>query len=209
MQLNEKEFQLSKTQIVHQWLFEKIGSAEYGPGYYLNEFQIAQEMHFNRSCVREALNRLLAEGLIEKRTNRRMYVTRMDGDSELTLLEYRAVIEAGAALLAAQHKDSDGLEKLKKLHEDFQYCVNRNLWSHSTELNRKFHLQIVQLSHNRHLIDIYCRMEVKMNWVKRKGFPGIMQDVTVHAHSAILNAIEKGDGQLAYQSVLHHLLVKP
>ena len=208
MQLNEKEIRLSKTQIVHQLLFEKIGSAEYGPGYYLNEYRIARGMNLNRSCVREAFNQLLAEGLIEKRNNRRMYVTRMDGENELALLQCRAVIEAGAALIAAQRKDGAGLRILKQLHDDFQFYVNRSIWSHTRDLDKKFHLQIVELSQNRLLIDTYLRMKVRLNLIKRQDFSVLMQDLTVRGHGAILEAIESGDGDQAYQSVLRHLLDK-
>lgn len=208
MELNGKEVRLSKTQVVHQCLFEKIGSAEYGPGYYLNEYRIARSMNLARSCVREAFNQLLAEGLIEKRDNRRMYVTRLDGETESALLEYRAIIEAGAALIAARRKDDDGLRKLKQIHEDFQFYVSRSIWSHTSELDKKFHLLVVELSRNRLLIDTYRRMKVRLNLIVRKDFSVFMRDVTVRGHGAILSAIEKGDGGQAYQAVLHHLLDK-
>jgi DNA-binding GntR family transcriptional regulator len=204
----EKEIRISKTHFVYQGLFEKIGSAEYGPGFYLNEYRIARTMNLNRSCVREALNQLMAEGLIEKRENRRMYVTRIDGDGELGLVEYRAIIEAGAALFAAQRKDGEEVRKLKQLHEDFLYYVSRSFWSHTREVDKQFHLLIVEMSHNQPLIDNYRRMKVKLNLIKRKDFSNIMQDVTVRGHGAILRAIEAGDAHQAYQQVLHHLLDK-
>jgi DNA-binding GntR family transcriptional regulator len=204
----EKEIRISKTQFAYQWLFEKIGSAEYGPGFYLNEYRIAQTMKLNRSCVREALNQLLAEGLIEKRDNRRMYVTRIDGDGELGLVEYRAIIEAGAAMIASQRKDGEEVRKLKQLHEDFQYYVSRSFWSYTREVDKQFHLLIVEMSHNQLLIDTYRQMKVKLNLIKRKDFSNLMQDVTVRGHGAILSAIEAGDGQQAYQQVFHHLFDK-
>ncbi len=204
----ETEIRISKTQFVYQGLFEKIASAEYGPGFYLNEYRIARTMNLNRSCVREALNQLLAEGLIEKRDNRRMYVTRIDGDGEQGLVEYRAIIEAGAAMIASQRKNGEEVQKLKRLHDDFQYYVSRSFWSYTREVDKQFHLMIVEMSHNQLLIDNYRQMKVKLNLIKRKDFSNIMQDVTVRGHGAILSAIEAGDGHQAYQHVLHHLLDK-
>jgi DNA-binding FadR family transcriptional regulator len=130
------------------------------------ERQIAQTLGVSRGPVREGMGRLRALGLVEARTKAGARLTETCPKqlfSEIVpalaqtqaqmvdLVEFREVIEAGAAALASQRRTSKNLAQLVKIVEDGKNLID-NGPDAFYESDKQFHLTILEGSHNKLLV---------------------------------------------------------
>ncbi|WP_187276661.1 GntR family transcriptional regulator [Parahaliea maris] len=96
------EIKLSKTETAYRLLEEKIVTMELAPGALLSEAELSLELGLGRTPVREALQRLSAEHLVEIMPRRGIRVAGIDVVKQLRVLEVRRVLEVQSASLAAR-----------------------------------------------------------------------------------------------------------
>src|SRR5215470_12665444 len=82
---------------VYEHLRRAIISAELPPGEKLIELEIAAQMGTSQGPVREALQRLERDGLVERRARSATFVTSISPDEMYELFSIRSVIEGFAA----------------------------------------------------------------------------------------------------------------
>ena len=91
-----------------QKLREAIMAQRFKPGQHLIERDLCEQTGVSRSSVREALRHLEAEGLVERRGNRGLFVASITPDEARQIYEVRAAIEPEMArLFAMRASDSD------------------------------------------------------------------------------------------------------
>ncbi|WP_068313656.1 GntR family transcriptional regulator [Polycladidibacter hongkongensis] len=111
----------------------------------INEVALAKKFGTSRTPVREALNRLVAEGYLTFQARRGFFVRPFNPDEVLSLYETRVAIEteatrmailrkttaelesfaAGLDAIAERHQDAKDLEELLGLDEDFHLAIAR------------------------------------------------------------------------------------
>ena len=77
-----------------------IASGDVAPGSWLREAALAERLGVSRTPVREALNRLAAEGIVEISRNKGAQVVSFSPEDVAGLYDVRAGFEPHAALLA-------------------------------------------------------------------------------------------------------------
>src|SRR5580765_5044261 len=87
---------------VYEQLRSSIISAERNPGEKLVELEIAAQMGTSQGPVREALQRLERDGLVERQARSATYVSSISMDEMYELFSVRSVIEGYAIRRAAQ-----------------------------------------------------------------------------------------------------------
>lgn len=95
-----------------QWLYlrlrERAMRYEFLPGARINELALGREYGVSRAPLREALNRLAAEGLLEFTMNRGFTRKAISVEEVLDLYQVRSALERQAVLLVVQHaSDAD------------------------------------------------------------------------------------------------------
>lgn len=93
-------------------LREEILSGDLAPGVVLAETEQATRIGVSRTPMREALDRLEAEGLVEKVSARMTVVTDFDADDIRDLFDVRRALEEAAARYAAQRGAAEVFEAL-------------------------------------------------------------------------------------------------
>lgn len=93
-------------------LRERILSGRLDPGAHLNEVALAEEMRISRPPLREAFRVLHAEGLVEMRPGRGVFVAAFDVASVRQLGDLRMALETETARLAAERATEAGLRPL-------------------------------------------------------------------------------------------------
>lgn len=96
MRASERAYRLLRDEIVH-W--------ELAPGTALAEVELAHRLDMSRTPVREALARLVADGLAVAVGGRGLEVAPMGIDEVTALYELRQALECQAARLAARRRD--------------------------------------------------------------------------------------------------------
>jgi len=196
---------------VYAALRERILSGELPGGSRLRQTSLAEELGVSRTPLREALRRLSTEGLVELEANRGATVARRNLDDMVHAWRARLAIEPPAARLAAEVRQPDALERMRRAVAA-QSRVADDV-AESFAVNREFHLALVAASGNPHLEQF-----ARMLWLTRIGVPifagqmaGHPDDVRRWAdeHAEILDAVEKGRAAAAERLTREHVAAWP
>lgn len=134
-----------------------------GLGGQISEAALALELGISKTPVREALQRLRADGLVDIHPQRGTYVFRVDAEDVVQICRFREILES-AALAEALAADRKGLiaaleGNLHSMKEAHRAADARAL----PELDAEFHGIIMQRSNNAYLRDAYRLIEHKIH----------------------------------------------
>src|SRR5665213_3459484 len=104
MRASETAYQLLRDEII-QWKLE--------PGTPLGEVETSLRHGVSRTPLREALSRLIAEGLVRTGPGRTAVVTSLSRRDIVELFELREALETQAARLAARRRNASVFEALR------------------------------------------------------------------------------------------------
>lgn len=111
-------------QVEHS-LRHQILSGQRLPGDRLNEVEIAGEFGVSRGPVREAMQRLGRDGLVQIEAHRGASVRSLDPGEITRLYEVRISLECTAARLAAERRTGGDTQRLQALYDSSSAEVNR------------------------------------------------------------------------------------
>lgn len=140
-------------------ILEAIDRGDIAPGARMVETDLAERFGMSRTPVREALQRLEAQGVVA-RDGRSLRVATLDHNQLGELYEVRRFIEGHAARLAARHAAPEEIALLRDMVE-----ADRALSDDPMALalsNRRFHRQLHRASHNRYLNQMLDSMRRSM-----------------------------------------------
>jgi DNA-binding GntR family transcriptional regulator len=186
-------------------LLEAIDIGVYKPGDRLVESDLAERFGVSRTPIREALQRLETQSLLE-RDGRSLIVASLDHNQMAELYVVRRELEGLAAKLAARHATKEEINVLREMVEADDALVDN-----PTELakaNRRFHEQIHLASHNRYLVqqlDLVPRTMALMatTSLAAEGRGEIAQS----EHKGIVDAISARDEGQAQAALKEHISV--
>ena len=195
---------------VYTALRERILSGDLPRGSKLRQVSLAEEMGVSRTPLREALRRLAAEGLVDFSPNRGATVSELDFGDMRHAWAARVALEPGAARLAAERRDPDGMAAMRAAIADQRSADGERGQSFSA--NRAFHLALAAASGNPHLTRF-----AEMLWVPRIGVPIYAAQAAEPAgpsawadeHERIADAIERGDADAAERLTRAHVAAHP
>ncbi|KIQ17469.1 FadR/GntR family transcriptional regulator [Rhodococcus sp. MEB064] len=129
------------------------------------EHELVERFDVSRNTVREALRALVHTGLLEARVGDGTYVMatselraavlrRTETSTTDEVLALRLLLEEYAAGLAAVNAGSEDVRRLRALLEDVPAAASRSIADHA-EADIAFHREIVRLSGNSLLVDLY------------------------------------------------------
>ncbi|WP_293695277.1 GntR family transcriptional regulator [uncultured Agrococcus sp.] len=95
-------------------LRDEILEGKLRPGTVLAEVEQSNRLQVSRTPIRQALSRLVADGLVTAQSPRMLVVTDMDADRVRALYELRHALESHAAALAARRGSSAPFELLQR-----------------------------------------------------------------------------------------------
>lgn len=192
---------------VHQRLVEAILSGKLETGAALNVAEIADDLKVSPSPVRDAISRLVSEGLAANHSNRRTTVTRFSERDVREILKVREILECGAARLAAERIDAAGVARLR---DTAARCAalygNVARKKEMLDLDNEFHLQIAEAAGNQTLRDEIARVKrrvILMQWMKM--VPEVM-GVAYKGHLEVIAALERRDADAAERMMRTHIV---
>lgn len=139
---------------------DAILHGKFAPGAALREEMLAAEIGVSRTPVRDALRRLLADGLVETTRNQGSYVAALGPEELADEFALRQMLEGYAAGKAALRITAEELSELHALAarmEALDPATDAGLADFS-ELNTRFHVVIAGASRSRRLEAMLLRM---------------------------------------------------
>ena len=192
--------------IIRETLREAILDSQLEPGTRLREEELARYFGVSRTPVREALQVLRTEGIIEFVPNQGARVSTLTTDDILALYLVREVLEGLSARLAASRMKSSQQQALIQILDQMEAASANNDPEEMERLNLKFHAQLRQAAGNPYLDRFLEQVE---HAVRRFGqttfyYPGRMETST-EEHRLISDAILANDPGAAEQLAMNHM----
>ncbi len=178
------------------------------PGTRLHEHELAAELGTSKTPVREALGRLVADGLATTSGRAGIYVTRLSQVETADLYEARGIIEPPLARLAAERASDEDIEALRKSLNEFQAALDADDVDALMELDSQFHELIASIAGNRMLSEARERLDnciaiARVSSVRRAHRRTSTQ--ALKEHTAIYNAIAERKAKLAERRMAAHI----
>lgn len=184
-------------------LLEEIRLGRLQPGVRLRESELADRLGISRTPVREAIRQLESDGLVVHLPRQGATVRTLDYSEIMELYEMRAVLEGTAARLAARAASEVELAELRALNEELAKAPHGG---QAYELNRLFHLTLLDAAKNRFLIKGANALQKTLYILG----PTTLLDSeraerAVDEHRLILAALEARDGARAESVMREHI----
>jgi DNA-binding GntR family transcriptional regulator len=137
---------------VYEELRRAIVEGRIRPNERLIETELAERLSVSRTPIRESIQRLAADGLVESR--RRGWVVREHSAQEIReIYEVRAALEGFAARLAAERATDEMLARISAIHANYIESVEHTSRDHMVQHNDDFHDAIIAAAGNSRLAE--------------------------------------------------------
>jgi DNA-binding GntR family transcriptional regulator len=183
--LNERAYELLRGAILR---------AELAPGTRLNVDEIAERLGVSHTPVKDAINRLAAEGLVSILPRKGTFVSTFDVRDLEELLDIRRVLEVRAAELAVGRITQDDICKMSDLLKEMrglmaEGCDEATVRRERIAKDIAFHRVLVEASGSRRLLEMWETVHAHV-LVARATYPLDRFKTTDDEHSAIVTALE-------------------
>jgi DNA-binding GntR family transcriptional regulator len=195
--------------LVEAHLLAEIRSGRLRPGDRLDERGIARTLGVSLSPVREAIFRLVDDGVVVHPPRRSFYVAELTHQDIAEIYRYRAMLEALAAGLAAERITADEIAELERVLQAGAKAGAAGDVLTNAECNAAFHATIIAAARNP-LVTRSWRMLTPLEWLPRSvrlpPMTPAQVDDWLARHRHLLVAIRSGDAAEAEQVARSHVL---
>lgn len=193
----------SITEQVYRRVRDLLLEGGYAPGARLSEVALAERLEVSRGPVREALERLSQEGLVQRVPRRGSFVRRYGRSEVRELMELRRVLETAAARLATERASDAQLERMRAVQAAGEAVIAAGR-GHPADSD--FHQAVLQLAGNRELERaaglVYNQLRLARALSVQRD--GRARDAW-REHAAILAALLVRDASAAEAGLVAHL----
>jgi DNA-binding GntR family transcriptional regulator len=143
---------------IYDTLKEDILNANLEPEAVLDEVKLMARFKVSRTPVREALRRLIANGLVNMEPHRSAYVKPLSIDDIGAFFEAYALVQRIVFILSAHRITASQLERATKLEERLETACKAADIRAVRDLNMQFHAAIAIGCANRYLEESYAKL---------------------------------------------------
>lgn len=192
--------------VVFENLREAILEGRLKPGQRLMEVQLAEQLGVSRTPVREAIRKLELEGLVVMLPRKGAYVANVSLKDVIDVLEIRASLEGLAASLAAERINEIDLDKVYKIAEEFRQSTMNGDIEQSLKKDVEFHECIFKATNNKKLHQVINSLWEQVYRFRVTYVSDYDSSLNiVEEHKLIIDAIAKGDSELAKKYATEHI----
>ncbi len=132
------------------------------PNAQLNEKELALSFGVSRGPLREAMQRLIQEGLLRSEPHRGVFVAEMS-EADLTDIYFvRAAIETAAAKQLVTSRNTETISsQLSRISEKMDKAVHAKRWKDGSELDFEFHRSLVDAAGSKRLSKTYMTVQAE------------------------------------------------
>lgn len=184
---------------------------EFRPSERLNESRLALHLGASRTPLREALNRLVAEGFLDFRSGQGFFCRALSPEGIFHLYEARAAIECAALGAAIDRAEEAAIA-------DLAACLDRTegAYIRSTdpvellEMKESFHVRLCALAGNPEFDGILANINGRIRYVrsidlKQVRASGAVGEQRLSAHRRVLQALVARDRAAATGALRAHI----
>ena len=188
---------------------ESIVLGRIAPGSKISEPELARTYGISRGPLREAIGRLEACGLVDRKANVGARVVSLSGTQLVDIYLVREALEGMAARLAAEVMTDDEIQALRAVlvrhARDIEEDAEHAYFQQEGDLD--FHFRVIQGSHNARLVELLCEelYQLVRLYRYRSGMRSRRGPRALREHEHILDAIEHRQPEMAEQLMRAHI----
>ncbi|MEI7054366.1 GntR family transcriptional regulator [Nocardioides sp. CCNWLW239] len=176
------------------------------PGAQLSETALSSQFGVSRGPLREAMQRLVQEGLLRSEPNRGLFVIELDEADIRDVYAARTAVEGAAAMMVARARVPAALRDLRTACEVMTSTLGLGDPDALRDADFHFHDVLVQSSGSRRLARMHQTLIVEARMCLTAWESTYQQPLQlVEEHNQIVAAIEAGDVRLTLLRVEEHL----
>lgn len=189
----------NKSELAYSLIEQMITFRDIAPGAMISESYLMEATSLGRSPVRDAIQRLSAEKMVEVHPRKGIFVPTMSVEVQLKLLEVRRTLEEQAVRLASHRSSLAHKEAMLSLAEQLEDDSNYQEAMHFGDLLKRVHLIIANATQNEYLkMSILPLLGLSRRfWFAYVQMPEVEFARAAHLHSSTLKAICHGDEEQA------------
>lgn len=186
-----------------------IIQGDYTPGAKLVELEIAAAMGTSQGTVREALQRLEREGLVERQAHRGTMVTEVVPDEIYELFVVRSTIEGFAVWRAVGRIQADDVKRLEDLLDAMRHAAAERDINQLVEHDMAFHRTICEWSGSKVLLNAWLPLYSQIQRFVVQTHPHYFHDLNnlADTHLPLLQAIQQRDADRAAALLREHVML--
>ena len=191
---------------VYEVLKENIISGALKPGERIQEVQLAEQLNVSRSPVRNAINKLIGEGLLESIPNKCVCVRKFTDRDINESYEFRLIIEKYAVEKISERMDDEIRDKLTQFRKEFVATGDIEKMQDYLLVDAAFHEYLVAVSGNKVIKEALDKVSMMISPFRILALsrPKRFYD-SIDEHVNIIDALLKVDKDAAVVSCETHL----
>ncbi len=190
---------------IYKSVFEAVMAQRLAPGTKLPEASLCELFHASRSTVRQVLQRLAHDHIVQLRPNKGATIAVPTLEETRQIFEARRELESSVIRLAALRITDERLGVLRQKLKQEQQAMHRFDQPAWARLTSGFHLYLAEISGNeilrRYLVEIISRCSLIIALYETPGSAGCEHD----EHENIVACLARGDGDAAVTLMVEHI----
>jgi DNA-binding GntR family transcriptional regulator len=197
VRLSEKAYRLIK---------EKVVTLELPPSAVIDEHILMQELDLGRTPIREALQRLDSEGLVNIVPRRGTFVNDISVTDLQKIFELRIVLEGFCARLAAQRITNEQLKRMESVLQDLEQLQDGDPQA-LMSIDKRFHRLLYASADNEFMADILNRLydlSLRLWHLVLNRLDEVRH--SIEQHGDVYRALKEGEGDRAEAIIQKHIV---
>ncbi len=204
----------SLAQTAYKQLYRMIVTLELEPGRNLEEGQLIESLGIGRTPVREALQRLVADMLVEAQPGKGFVVRPLTLQNTKAAFAALQVLECGVADLAVRQDASAFIGEMESANKDVKKAIAAMDVYNLVEANSRFHHAYAQCSHNPYLVGALRKVRCETNRLAYLSYGNQIDPArslkdhyasVIDQHERIIGAVAARDHKALKKVVLEHI----
>ena len=199
---------------VYDRLRQMAADFEFKPDERINESALSTKLGASRTPLREALNRLVAEGFLTFQNGRGFFCRSLSPKRIVDLYEARQAIECEALRRSVERADDSDiaavLDYLDTTEPHYKTCESS---MEVLEMDEDFHIRLAALSNNSELVGMLRNINDRIRYVRRVDLKMMLakkliarnEGAQLSAHRIFLNALAARDVAAAVEAMRNHI----
>jgi DNA-binding GntR family transcriptional regulator len=191
-------------------LREAIRRGHLGPGSRLVERDLAQQLQMSRVPVREAIRRLVGEGLATKINHRGTFVYAPAEEEIEEISSLRVVLERFVMERVLDRIRAEDMERLRAIVDEMRGVATSRDFQKLYELDLQFHHMLWEIAGHSLLLEVVSNLRTRINLFLYQAAvaagPAFAPATYIEAHEDLIEVLIAGDVPRAQEAITLHIL---
>jgi DNA-binding GntR family transcriptional regulator len=193
----------------YAYVRERVISGDFAAGMRLTEWQVADALGTSRTPVREAMRRLVGDGILRFQPNYGTFVGSFTAKEIGELFDLRALLESEVAGAAARSISDEQIERLKAMQDSIEergVDLGRENIERIAAHNREFHRIIAQASDSPRMVKMLTdAIEAPVVQQTFSRYTAAQLQRSFHHHRELIDAFSARDTAWARDTMSCHV----